>query len=71
MATGLLTVLNGIKRGARDWAANAKANSWLAQLEDRLRSALVTLGWHAPRLDVELGAIDARQKPEPFACEFG
>jgi hypothetical protein len=37
--TGLLTVLDGIKRGARDWAANGKATSWLAHSGDRLRAA--------------------------------
>ncbi len=37
--TGLLTVLDGIKRAARDWAANAKASSWLAHGADRLRAA--------------------------------
>jgi uncharacterized caspase-like protein len=37
--TGLLTVLDGIKRAARDWAANAKASSWLAHSADRLRAA--------------------------------
>ncbi len=37
--TGLLTVLDGIKRAARDWAANAKAASWLAHSTDRLRAA--------------------------------
>jgi formylglycine-generating enzyme required for sulfatase activity len=37
--TGLLTVLEGIKRGARDWAANGKAASWLAHSADRLRAA--------------------------------
>jgi hypothetical protein len=37
--TGLLTVLDGIKRAARDWAANAKASSWLAHSTDRLRAA--------------------------------
>jgi formylglycine-generating enzyme required for sulfatase activity/S1-C subfamily serine protease len=36
---GLLTVLEGIKRGARDWAANTKAASWLAHSADRLRAA--------------------------------
>ena len=35
----LLTVLDGIKRGARDWAANGKATSWLAHSEERLRAA--------------------------------
>ena len=37
--TGLLTVLDGIKRAARDWAANAKAASWVAHGADRLRAA--------------------------------
>lgn len=37
--TGLLTVLDGIKRAARDWAANGKAASWLAHGGDRLRAA--------------------------------
>ncbi len=37
--TGLLTVLDGIKRAARDWAANTKASSWLAHGADRLRAA--------------------------------
>lgn len=38
--TGLLTMLDGIKRAARDWAANAKASSWLAHNNtDRLRAA--------------------------------
>jgi formylglycine-generating enzyme required for sulfatase activity len=37
--TGLLTLLDDIKRAARDWAANAKASSWLAHGGDRLRAA--------------------------------
>lgn len=37
--TGLLTVLDGIKRAARDWAANGKASAWLAHSADRLRAA--------------------------------
>jgi len=36
---GQLTVLDGIKRAARDWAANSKATSWLAHGADRLRAA--------------------------------
>jgi formylglycine-generating enzyme required for sulfatase activity len=35
----LLTVLDGIKRSARDWAANGEANSWLAHAGERLRAA--------------------------------
>jgi len=37
--TALLTVLDGIKRAARDWAANGKATSYLAHAEERLRAA--------------------------------
>jgi len=37
--SGLLTVLDGIKRAARDWAANAQSTSWLAHSADRLRGA--------------------------------
>jgi formylglycine-generating enzyme required for sulfatase activity len=36
---GLLTVLDGIKRACRDWAANDKASSWLAHSTERLRAA--------------------------------
>jgi hypothetical protein len=36
---GLLTVLDGIKRASRDWAANDKASSRLAHSEERLRAA--------------------------------
>ena len=36
---GLLTILDGIKRASRDWAANNKASSWLAHGEERLRAA--------------------------------
>lgn len=35
----LLTVLDGIKRATRDWAANGKASSWLAHTGERLRTA--------------------------------
>jgi formylglycine-generating enzyme required for sulfatase activity len=35
----LLTVLDGIKRAARDWAANGKATQWLGHAEERLRAA--------------------------------
>jgi hypothetical protein len=35
----LLTVLDGIKRAARDWAANGKAGSWLTHTGARLRAA--------------------------------
>jgi formylglycine-generating enzyme required for sulfatase activity len=37
--TPFLTVLDGIKRAARDWAANGKATSWLAHVGERLRPA--------------------------------
>jgi formylglycine-generating enzyme required for sulfatase activity len=35
----LLTVLDGIKRAARDWAANGKVTSYLVHAKDRLRAA--------------------------------
>ena len=36
---GLLTVLDGIKRSSRDWAANAKLTPWLAHSAERLQTA--------------------------------
>jgi formylglycine-generating enzyme required for sulfatase activity len=36
---GLLTVLDGIKRASRDWAANGKASPWLTHSAERLRAA--------------------------------
>ena len=36
---GLLSVLDGIKRATRDWAANDKAMVWLAHADERLKSA--------------------------------
>jgi hypothetical protein len=35
----LLTVLDGVKRAARDWAANERAAAWLTHTEERLRAA--------------------------------
>jgi hypothetical protein len=35
----LLTVLDGIKRAARNWAANGKTTSWQGHAEERLRAA--------------------------------
>ena len=32
-------MLDGIKRAARDWAANGEGGSWLAHGADRLRAA--------------------------------
>jgi formylglycine-generating enzyme required for sulfatase activity len=37
--SGLLAVLEGIQRAARDWAANYKASSWLAHNAERLNAA--------------------------------
>lgn len=37
--TAILSVLDGIKRAARDWASNAKSSTWLAHSSDRLRAA--------------------------------
>ncbi|ADP72035.1 protein of unknown function DUF323 [Rhodomicrobium vannielii ATCC 17100] len=36
---GFLTVLDGIKRASRDWAANAKAATWLSHSGERLKAA--------------------------------
>jgi formylglycine-generating enzyme required for sulfatase activity len=36
---GLLAVLEGIKRGSRDWAANNRNRAWLAHQTDRLAAA--------------------------------
>jgi hypothetical protein len=38
-AASLLTLLGGIKRASRDWAANAKAKAWLAHNAERLNAA--------------------------------
>jgi formylglycine-generating enzyme required for sulfatase activity len=35
----LLAVLEGVKRGSRDWAANNRARAWLAHQTDRLAAA--------------------------------
>jgi formylglycine-generating enzyme required for sulfatase activity len=35
----LLTVLDGVKRAARDWAANGKVTSYLVHAKERLRAA--------------------------------
>jgi hypothetical protein len=36
---GLLSVMDGIKRASRDWAANGKKQSWLVHGAERLRAA--------------------------------
>ena len=36
---GLLAVLEGVKRGSRDWAANNRSRTWLAHQTDRLAAA--------------------------------
>jgi formylglycine-generating enzyme required for sulfatase activity len=36
---GLLAVLEGVKRAARDWNANARNSAWLAHAADRLAAA--------------------------------
>jgi formylglycine-generating enzyme required for sulfatase activity len=36
---GMLTIIEGIKRASRDWAANAKEPSWLAHTWERRRDA--------------------------------
>jgi len=36
---GLLAVMDGVKRAARDWAAHGKAHSWLTHVTGRLEAA--------------------------------
>ncbi len=37
--SGLLSVMYGVKRASRDWAANAKSPTWLTHTTDRLAAA--------------------------------
>lgn len=37
--SGLLSVMDGVKRASRDWAANAMSATWLTHTTDRLRAA--------------------------------
>lgn len=37
--TGLLTVMDSIKRASRDWAANGKSSAWITHRTDRLAAA--------------------------------
>ncbi len=37
--SGLLSVMDGVKRATRDWAANAKSATWLTHSSDRLKAA--------------------------------
>ena len=46
---GLLAVLEGIKRGSRDWAANNRNRPWLAHQTDRLAAAERLSGATRPR----------------------
>jgi formylglycine-generating enzyme required for sulfatase activity len=52
----LLTVLDSMKRGARDWAANGKAVSYLAHAKERLRAAESLLA--RPDFATDLGPTD-------------
>jgi formylglycine-generating enzyme required for sulfatase activity len=36
---GMLSVMDGVKRASRDWAANAKSATWLTHTTDRLKAA--------------------------------
>jgi formylglycine-generating enzyme required for sulfatase activity len=38
--SGLLSVMDGVKRASRDWAANAMSAAWLSHTTDRLRAAV-------------------------------
>ncbi|MGO9171777.1 MAG: SUMF1/EgtB/PvdO family nonheme iron enzyme [Rhodomicrobium sp.] len=54
--TGLLSVLDGIKRASRDWAANLKESSWLAHIGERYSAAARLL--KRPDLVANLDATD-------------
>ena len=61
----LLTVLDGIKRSARDWAANGKLTTWLAHSGERLRSAERLL----ERTDLA-ASLEPTDKEYVRACEI-
>lgn len=60
----LLTVLDGVKRASRDWAANAKGQSWLAHSAERLRGAENLLA----RADLA-ASLEATEKAYILACQ--
>ncbi len=51
---GQLVVLDGIKRAARDWAANGKVSEWLVHDGERLRAAERLLARHDLAVNLEL-----------------
>ena len=53
---GLLTTLEGVKRAARDWDANARGDSWLAHQGQRLAEAQALDG--RPDIAARLDATD-------------
>jgi phenylacetate-CoA ligase len=59
-----------VQRAPEHFALMLDAPARDSALEDRLRAALVALGWRAPRLDVALGPLPNQLKPEPFHCEL-
>ena len=67
---GLLTVLDGIKRASRDWAANGKVSGWLTHGSERLRGVERFLSRHdlAAKLEpTDKAYISACQRVERAA----
>lgn len=62
--TGLLTMLDGIKRAARDWSANGKSSAWLAHRAGRLTAAERLTA----RADLSAG-LDPSDKSYVAACK--
>jgi WD40 repeat protein len=60
---GLLATLEGVKRAARDWDANARGDSWLAHQGQRLTEALAL----DARPDIA-GRLDATDRAYLAAC---
>lgn len=64
---GLLSVLDGIKSAARDWAANAESPTWLTHRQDRLRASDMLLA--RTDLAANLEPTDLRYLAECAAAE--
>ena len=68
--SGLLTVLDGMKRAARDWASNAKASTWLAHRADRPQAVEQVLSRSDLAANLELTdkqyVLACRQADEEF-----
>jgi WD40 repeat protein len=62
---GLLATLEGVKRGARDWDANSRGDSWLAHQGQRLTEALAL----DARPDIA-GRLDATDRAYLAGCRL-